>query len=86
MNQGRFYELHYKVDPTFHGTRFPWSIGGKWKGAQLGLQKYGPLTRWWHATPGPTKAVGGAGIVGAGAAAGHWLFAGSDEDQDKMDK
>jgi hypothetical protein len=78
INRGRFYELHYMVDPDFHGAAFPRYIGGSWRGGQLGLKKYSPWIRWWYATPTPTKVVGGAVIVGGSAAGGYWLFARSD--------
>jgi hypothetical protein len=42
ISRGRFYELHYTVDPDFHGTAFPRCIGGSWRGGQLGLKKYSP--------------------------------------------
>jgi hypothetical protein len=73
ISRGRFYELHYMVDPHWHYAAFPARIGGAWNGGRLGLQMYGPATRWWHATPGPLKITGGVGVVGSGAAGGYWL-------------
>jgi hypothetical protein len=72
INRGSFYELHYRVDPKFHGTAFPESVGGTWKGAKLGLQKEGFLGRMWFGSPRPLKwAVGGASAAGAGIAS--WM-------------
>ena len=70
---GKFYELHYMVDPHFNAAAFPRYIGGLWHGEQLGLKKYGPWSRWWHGMLGPTKVVGGAVVVGGGAAGVYWL-------------
>lgn len=66
ISRGDLYELHYKVDPHFHGTRVR---GGRWSGKDLGLERYGPLGQLWHGSPPPLKArVGGLGISAAGAA------------------
>jgi hypothetical protein len=63
MSRGDFYELHYKVDPHFKGTRLPG--GGGWSGKKLGLQEYGDLERIWYGTPTATKrAVAGVGVAG----------------------
>jgi hypothetical protein len=69
ITRGDMYELHYKVDPKFHGTGFPPKAGGgRWSGADLGLKKYGLAGRLWHGSPAPLKArVGGLGAT-AGAA------------------
>jgi hypothetical protein len=80
ISRGRFYELHYRVDPSYPGSNLPRHIGGGWWGRQLGLERYSPWTRWWHATPGPTKVAGGVVIVGGGTAGGFWLFGGNDEE------
>lgn len=72
LNRGSFYELHYRVDPKFHGTAFPGSVGGSWKGAKLGLRKMGFIGRMWNGSPRPLKwAVGGATAAGAGIAS--WM-------------
>ena len=73
MSLGRFYELHYRVDPYFHYANFPRSIGGGWNGNTLGLQRYTGLQRIWYATPGPTKVAGGTGIIVVGAGGYWWL-------------
>ncbi len=70
ITRGDMYELHYAVDPKFHGAGFPARVGGgRWSGADLGLQEYGLAGRLWHGSPAPLKArVGGlAGGVGAAA-------------------
>ena len=68
VSRGEFYELHSRVDPYFRGTRFPPRMGpGGWSAKKLGIEKYGPLERVYHGTPGPTKAViGGAFVLGDG--------------------
>jgi hypothetical protein len=66
MNQGDFYDFHYRVDPQYYGSGFSPKIGGPgWSGKKLGLQKYGLLNRIWYGTPTPL-----AGVSGAAGAAG----------------
>jgi hypothetical protein len=66
VSRGDFYELHYKVDPKYHGGRVVRGEG--WSGKKLGLEEYGLAGRLWHGSPPPLKArVGGLG-AGAGAA------------------
>lgn len=83
MSLGRFYELHYRVDPFFNYAKFPTSVGGGWNGNALRLQRYTGVQRIWHATPGPTKVVvvvcGGSGVAGAGAGT-YWWFSGQEEE------
>lgn len=66
MSRGDFYELHYKVDPDFHGTRLGAAAGGRgWSGKKIGLQKYGPWASLWHGSPAPLNATAGAaGLAG----------------------
>jgi hypothetical protein len=78
INFGRFYELHYRVDPYFSYARFPNAIGGGWNGNKLGLQRYTGLQRVWFATPGPTKVVAGTGIVVVGTGGYWWLSSSKD--------
>jgi hypothetical protein len=68
ISRGRFYELHYRVDPTFHYAPFPRAIGGGWTGNALGLQKYGTLGQWWYGTPFALKVAGGSVIIVGGTA------------------
>ena len=77
VTRGDMYELHYKVDPEFNGTRFPARVGGgRWSGADLGLKEYGLAGRLWHGSPAPLKArVGGLG--GSTGAVAHGM---SDEE------
>jgi hypothetical protein len=66
ISRGDFYELHYKVDPRFHGTGVR---GGRWSGRDLGLKRYGSLGQLWHGSPPPLKArLGGLGANAAAAA------------------
>jgi hypothetical protein len=74
ITRGRFYELHYKVDPTFYGTSFPRRIGGVWQGRGLGIDKLTGFSRMWHATPGPLKTSVGAAGAAAGGGAAYWYF------------
>jgi hypothetical protein len=76
---GRFYELHYRVDPFFHGTRFPKAIGGTWRGSQLGLERYSGIQKLWYSTPGPTKVVGGVGLGAGAAGAAYWWLSDDSE-------
>lgn len=65
ISRGDFYELHYGVDPRFHGTSV---LGERWSGRDLGLQRYGSAGQLWHGSPAPLKArVGGLGAVAGGA-------------------
>lgn len=69
---GDMYDLHYRVDPSFHGTGLPARSsvgGGSWKGAELGIEKYGIGGRLWHGSPAELKYL--AGTLGAG---GYWLL------------
>jgi RHS repeat-associated protein len=79
INIGRFYELHYRVDPFFHGTRFPGEIGGTWRGSQLGLDRYSGLQKLWYSTPGPTKVGAGIGVGTSAAGAGYWWLSDDSE-------
>ncbi|XZE42765.1 RHS repeat-associated core domain-containing protein [Pirellulaceae bacterium SH467] len=79
MSIGRFYELHYRVDPFFHGTRFPQAIGGTWRGGQLGLERYSGLQKIWYSTPCPTKIGVGVGLGTGAAGAGYWWFSDDSE-------
>ncbi|GIW85594.1 MAG: hypothetical protein KatS3mg107_1254 [Gemmataceae bacterium] len=62
----------------FTEQRFLGTIGGSWRGRQLGLKKYSTWIRWWYATPTLTKVVVGVVIISGGAAGGYWLFTRSD--------
>ena len=78
MQRGQFYELHFKADPNFYGTRFPASIGGTWSGNSLGLEKAEFFGRMWYGSPTPLKlGVGGAAAGAAGAA--YYFGGGPDE-------
>ena len=69
--RGDMMELHYRVDPHFHGGPLPRRVGGGkgngWSGAALGLKRYGLAGRILHGSPAPLKA--GVGGLGAGAGA-----------------
>ena len=67
ISRGDFYELHYQVDPRFHGTGVR---GESWSGKNLGLTKHRPLGRLWHGSPAPLKAR----VGGLGAAAGNSFY------------
>jgi hypothetical protein len=72
MNQGDFYDFHFRVDPHFFGARFSPKIGGGgWSGNKLGLQKYGLLNRFWFGTPTPLASVSAA--AGAAGLANYQL-------------
>lgn len=76
ITRGDMYELHYVVDPEFHGTGFPARVGGgRWSGADLGLEKHGLVGRLWHGSPAPLKAR----VGGLGAAAGTAMYTAEDE-------
>jgi hypothetical protein len=72
ISRGNFYELHYRVDPTFYGAAFPKSIGGSWSGNTIGLKKLGFFGRMWYGSPGPLK-IGVAGAAAAGGGA-YWYL------------
>jgi hypothetical protein len=79
ITRGDMYELHYKVDPQYHGSKIGAAHGGgRWSGADLGLDKYGPLGRLWYGSPTPLKgAVSGAGT---GVALGFYDAGGAGPD------
>ena len=69
ITRGDFYELHYKVDPSFNVARLPARFGGDaWSGEKIGLQKYGQIGRLWYGTPTQLKAAaaGSSGLLGTG--------------------
>jgi len=76
---GRFYELHYRVDPYFHGTRFPKAIGGSWRGSQLGLERYSGLQRMWLSLPGDLKGAAASGTTGGSGATYFSMLLGHEE-------
>ncbi|MFT4933622.1 MAG: hypothetical protein ACI9LT_000291 [Pseudoalteromonas distincta] len=73
ITRGDFYELHFRVDPHFHGTSV---LRGGWRGEALGFKRYGPLGRIWHGTPEPMKAR----VGGLSAAAGSAIQSGQSEE------
>ena len=73
ISRGDFYELHYKVDPKFHGTGVK---GESWSGKELRLRRYGPAGRIWHGSPPPLKAR----VGGLGAGAGTVMYGPENED------
>lgn len=76
ITRGDMYELHFLVDPRFRGTGGLPS-GARWRGADLGLKKYGLPGRIWYGSPAPLKAR----VGGLGASAGSSLQA-SEDDED----
>lgn len=73
ISRGDFYELHYKVDPRYHGGA---AKGERWSGRDLGVQRYGLPGRLWHGSPPPLKAR----VGGLGASAGAAIYSPEDED------
>ena len=73
ISRGDFYELHYKVDPRFHGTGVR---GESWSGKELGLKRYGAVGRIWHGSPPPLKAR----VGGLGASAGTATYRPEDDE------
>lgn len=67
ISRGDFYELHYEVDPRFYGTGVR---GERWSGRDLGLERRGPVGRFWYGSPAPLKAR----VGGLGAAVGGGLY------------
>ena len=66
ISRGDFYELHYKVDPRYHGG--PVVRGEGWSGRRLNQERYGLAGQLWHGSPAPLKArVGGLGAAAGGA-------------------
>lgn len=72
ISRGDFYELHYKVDPSYKGGSVK---GEKWNGEALGLNRYGLAGRIWHGSPPPLKAR----VGGLGAGAGAIMYSPDDE-------
>lgn len=67
VERGVMLERHFKTDGRYYGGPIPAEFGGGgWSGRRLGWERYNPLERVWHGTPGPTKAV----VVGGPAALG----------------
>ena len=65
MSRGDFYQLHFQVDPHFHGTELP--SGARWSGKDLGFEKFGPLGQIWFGPPLALKAAVATTAGGAGA-------------------
>lgn len=66
ISRGDMYELHYRVDPNFYGTRLLTKGKGKgWSGKNLGLTKYGTLGKLWHGTSRDLKLAVAAPLGGA---------------------
>jgi hypothetical protein len=71
ITRGDMYELHYKVDPQYHGSKIGAAHGGgSWSGADLGLEKYGPMGQLWYGSPAPLKGIASA----AGTVGGFGLY------------
>jgi hypothetical protein len=76
ISRGDFYELHFKVDRTYPGSRLPASAGGGgWYGRSLGLEKYGTLGRIWYGSPTLLKAT----VAGTTITAGGVIYANSND-------
>lgn len=73
VSRGDFYELHYKVDPRFHGTSV---LGERWSGRDLGLDRHGLAGQLWHGSPAPLKAR----VAGLGSGVGSALYSLEDEE------
>ena len=54
-----FNSLHYMVDRYFYAAKFPRFVGGIWEGADIGLEKYGAVGRFWYSVPPALKWIGG---------------------------
>jgi hypothetical protein len=68
ISRGDMHELHYQVDPKFHGARLPDRVGQHWSGKKLGLKKDHPLVQVVRGAPTALKrTVGGTtgGVAGA---------------------
>jgi hypothetical protein len=59
ISRRKMNELHYRVDPHFHGAKAPVDPAGPrgWSGKKLGIEKYGLLNRLAFGTPGYANAV-----------------------------
>jgi hypothetical protein len=68
VSRGDFYELHYRVDPTFNSANFSRSIGGTWTASRIpGMpDKYGRVGQYWYGTSDAFKLTFGSGVVTAG--------------------
>lgn len=67
IERGAMFERHFKTDGKYYGGPVPAQFGGGgWSGRRLGWERYNPVERIWHGTPGATKAV----VVGGPAALG----------------
>jgi RHS repeat-associated protein len=74
-SRGRFYELHYKVDKHYPGSRLPESVGGGfWSGSELGIERLSGIKRIWYATPGPLKVAIIGGIGGTAIGGGLYWY------------
>jgi len=74
ISRGDFYELHYKVDPSYKGGGV--IRGEGWSGKKLGLEEYGLAGRLWHGSPSPLKAR----VGGLGGSAGAIMYDPIDEE------
>ncbi len=64
---GEMANLHFGVDDHFYGGRLPDRAGAPgWSGRKLGMQRYGPLARFWFGTPRAVKTILGGADAGGG--------------------
>jgi hypothetical protein len=68
ISRGDMHQLHYEVDPSFHGARLKASIGQHWSGKTLGLKKNHPVVQVVRGAPTALKQTV-SGIVGGGVGA-----------------
>jgi hypothetical protein len=67
ISRGDFYELHSKIDRSYHHANLPARVGGGgWNAKALGVEKYNLPGRLWFGSPGPLKARVGGSSLGAG--------------------
>lgn len=76
ISRGDMYELHYEVDPLFHGTSVR---GERWSGKDLGLNRHGLAGQLWYGSPAPLKAR----VIGLGAAAGSAVYSPEGKEEDR---
>lgn len=72
ISRGDMYDLHYEVDPKFHGARLADDVGQHWSGKKLGLKKDHPMVQVVRGAPTALKrTVSGAagGVAGVANAA-----------------
>jgi hypothetical protein len=72
LSRGEVNTEHFKNDLDYHGQGIPgFGKGQGWSGHRLGIERRGPLGRFWFGAPPATKGLMGSAATGTVIAASH---------------